>query len=104
MNVTSAPTRAAATDWFDPFPPGPSLKSEPIKVSPVEGWRSALNATSATNTPRIATPRLVSPIAKFVSGQVGRDDALLEDKTTVEAALPGLDDAIRLARKIVERK
>ena len=37
MKVTSAPTRAAATDWFEPLPPGPSLKPEPMIVSPISG-------------------------------------------------------------------
>ena len=29
MKVTSAPSRPAATAWFEPLPPGPSLKSDP---------------------------------------------------------------------------
>ena len=37
MKVTSAPTRAAATDWLEPLPPGPSLKPEPKMVSPIRG-------------------------------------------------------------------
>ena len=57
MKVTSAPTRAAATDWFEPLPPGPSLKPEPMMVSPISGCGPARNARSATKTPRMATPR-----------------------------------------------
>ena len=40
MKVTSAPTRAAATDWFEPLPPGPILKPEPMIVSPIPGMRA----------------------------------------------------------------
>ena len=29
MKLTSAPSRAAATAWFEPLPPGPSLKLSP---------------------------------------------------------------------------
>ncbi len=35
----SAPSRAAATAWFDPLPPGPMSNREPIKVSPNIGIR-----------------------------------------------------------------
>ena len=34
-----APKRAVPTAWFDPFPPGPISKSEPISVSPKIGIR-----------------------------------------------------------------
>ena len=35
MRLTLAPARAAATAWFEPLPPGPILKPEPISVSPM---------------------------------------------------------------------
>src|SRR5579883_3560006 len=38
------------------------------------------------------------------STRIRRDDALLEHKTAVEAALAGLDDAIGLLRQIVKSK
>src|SRR6185437_14145703 len=97
MKVTAAPARAAATDWFDPLPPGPSLKPEPVMVSPMPGMRPARKARSATKMPRMATPFLDI----FGSG-IGRDDALLEDETAVEPTLPRLDDAIGFLRQIVE--
>ena len=37
MKVTAPPRRAAATDWFEPLPPGPILKPEPAMVSPIAG-------------------------------------------------------------------
>src|SRR3546814_5945632 len=55
MNVTSAPARRAAIAWFDPLPPGPSLKTSVISVSPIAGSRLPRNERSATNTPRTAT-------------------------------------------------
>src|SRR5690348_3194906 len=97
MKVTAAPARAAATDWFEPLPPGPSLKPDPVMVSPMPGMRPARKARSATKMPRMATPFF----AMFSSG-VRRDDALLEDEAAVEAPLAGLDHAIGLLREVVE--
>jgi len=46
---------AAATAWFDPFPPGPSRNSDPRMVSPQAGRRGVRNARSATKLPMIVT-------------------------------------------------
>src|SRR5258708_6442239 len=51
MNATLAPRRAAATAWFEPLPPGPILKSEPITVSPQAGARGVLKARSVMKLP-----------------------------------------------------
>ena len=37
MKCTSPPACAAATDWFEPLPPGPSAKVWPRMVSPIRG-------------------------------------------------------------------
>ena len=39
--LTSAPSRAAATAWLEPLPPGPSRNALPRIVSPMRGGRSA---------------------------------------------------------------
>ena len=41
MKLTSPPARAAATDWFEPLPPGPMAKPWPSRVSPITGRRLA---------------------------------------------------------------
>jgi hypothetical protein len=69
MIVTAAPTRAAATAWFEPLPPGPILKPEPAIVSPIPGMRPARNARSATKMPRMATPRLPVAIVRVLRAQ-----------------------------------
>src|SRR5262249_39662158 len=97
-NTTLAPTRAAATDWFEPLPPGPMRKPEPKMVSPIAGSRSARNARSATNTPRMATPSF-SP---FMGSPVRRDHALGKDEAAVETALAAGDDAIGLPGMLIE--
>src|SRR5262252_7293648 len=97
-NVTLAPTRAAATDWFEPLPPGPMRKPEPKMVSPIAGRRSARNARSATNTPRMATPSF----PPFMGSRVRRDHALGEDEAAVEPALATGDHAIGLLGVLVE--
>src|SRR6266545_2112445 len=104
MNVTLAPTRAAATAWLEPLPPGPSLKPEPAMVSPMPGMRLARKARSATNTPRMATPRFPSAIRRrpWVLNLLRRNDALLEDETAIEAPLASLDHAIGLLGHLVE--
>src|SRR5262249_21821874 len=98
MKVTLPPTRAAATDWFEPLPPGPILKPEPAMVSPITGSRPARNARSATKMPRMVTP----PPAAMASTLIGRDEALFEDEAAIEPALAGLDDAVGLLGKVVE--
>src|SRR5215510_4866154 len=98
-NVTLAPTRAAATDWFEPLPPGPMRKPDPKIVSPIAGSRPARNARSATNTPRIATPSF-PPLMR--SRRVWRDHALGEDEAAIEAALAARDHAIGLLGVLVE--
>src|SRR5215510_9933169 len=98
-NVTLAPTRAAATDWFEPLPPGPIRKPEPKIVSPIAGNRSARNARSATNTPRMATPSFPPLIC---GSRVRRDHALGKDEAAVEAALAAGDHAIGLLGMLVE--
>src|SRR5687767_3074779 len=98
MKVTLAPTRAAATDWFDPLPPGPILKPEPTMVSPSFGCRPARNARSATKTPRMATPSCAA-----IRLLLRRDHALGEDEAAVEARLGGGDDAIGLLGMLIER-
>ena len=52
---TSAPSRAAATAWFAPFPPGTRSKSASVSVSPGRGSRS-VNATRS----RLALPTTVT--------------------------------------------
>src|SRR4249920_1879049 len=91
MKVTAPPTRAAATDWFEPLPPGPILKPEPMIVSPILGSRPARNARSATKMPRMATPSCAA-IRLFLR----RDHALGEDEAAIEPRLRGGDDAISL--------
>ena len=54
MNCTSAPSRAAATAWFDPLPPGLSATLSPMTVSPIRGRRGVRKAASTTKMPRIA--------------------------------------------------
>src|SRR5262245_7252012 len=98
MKVTLAPTRAAATDWFEPLPPGPILKPEPMMVSPILGSRPARNARSATKIPRMATPSCAA-ILLFLR----RDHALGEDEAAVEPRLGRGDDAIGLLGDLVER-
>src|SRR5262249_47135324 len=97
-NVTLAPTRAAATDWFEPLPPGPMRKPEPKIVSPIAGSRSARNARSATNTPRMATPSF----PPFMGSRVRRDHALGEDEAAVETALAAGDHAIGILGMLIE--
>ena len=41
MNDTGAPSRAAATAWLEPLPPGPKAKLVPKMVSPRRGGRAA---------------------------------------------------------------
>src|SRR5262245_50920111 len=98
-NVTLAPTRAAATAWFEPLPPGPILKPEPNSVSPIAGIRPARNARSATNTPRTATPSLLPLMGSL---GVRRDHALGEDEAAIEAPLAAGDHAIGLLGMLVE--
>src|SRR5262245_52983312 len=98
MKVTLPPARAAATDWFDPLPPGPILKPEPTMVSPSFGCRPARNARSATKTPRMATPSCAA-IRLFLR----RDHALGEYEAAIEARLRRGDHAIGLLGDFVER-
>src|SRR5580704_10988671 len=53
MKWTFAPRRAAATDWFDPFPPGPRRNSDPKTVSPQTGRDLVRKARSATKMPKM---------------------------------------------------
>src|SRR5262249_47467887 len=52
---TSAPSRAAATAWFAPFPPGPREHVAPVTVSPARGSRAARTTRS-----RLIEPTTVS--------------------------------------------
>ncbi len=52
---TSAPSRAAATAWFAPFPPGPRENDAPVTVSPARGSRSLRTTRS-----RLIEPTTVS--------------------------------------------
>src|SRR5262245_54290595 len=98
MKVTLAPARAAATDWFEPLPPGPIAKPEPVMVSPILGSRPARNARSATKMPRMATPSCAAmPLL------LRRDHALGEDEAAIEARLRRGDDAIGLLGMLIER-
>src|SRR5581483_2278552 len=45
-SATSAPSRAAATAWFAPLPPGTREKLAPVTVSPGRGSRSARTTRS----------------------------------------------------------
>ena len=54
MNCTAAPSRAAATAWFEPLPPGLSATLSPMTVSPMRGRRGVRKVASTTKMPRIA--------------------------------------------------
>src|SRR5262245_32222739 len=97
MIVTLAPSRAAATDWLEPLPPGPILKPEPVIVSPILGSRPARNAKSATKIPRMATPSCAIDLV------LRRDHALGEDEAAVEAGLCRGNHAVGLLGNLVER-
>src|SRR5512134_41763 len=97
MKETLAPARAAATAWFEPLPPGPILKPEPVMVSPILGSRPARNARSATKMTRIATPSCAA-----IPLYLRRKHALGKDKAAVEPRLHGGDDAIGLLGDFVE--
>src|SRR5579883_280223 len=106
MNVTAAPARAAATAWFEPLPPGPILKLEPMIVSPRPGIRPARKARSATKMPRMTTPRfwLIAPGPNSWSeARLGRDNALLEKEAAVKTPLAASNHAIGLPGALVER-
>src|SRR5271155_5624238 len=51
MKLTLPARRAAATAWFDPFPPGPIRKDDPRMVWPQAGADFERNARSATKLP-----------------------------------------------------
>ena len=76
MKLTSAPSRAAATAWFDPLPPGPSLKLRPRIVSPIRG--AAVGAV----------------------GGVGDEDA--EDDDAVRAPMPQASGGITPLRSAMQ--
>ena len=59
MNIISAPALRAATAWFEPFPPGPSLNEFPITVSPWRGILLVLKVRSTTKMPRIEIGLLI---------------------------------------------
>ena len=56
----------------EPLPPGPSLNSRPITVSPMVGSRPVQNARSATNTPSMVTP-LCAMIVPYQSKHAGHE-------------------------------
>src|SRR5438552_18635707 len=54
MNLTAAPSRAAAIAWFEPLPPGPRVAPSPGSVSCQCGSRGTRLVRSAANNPRTA--------------------------------------------------
>src|SRR5882762_5107709 len=98
MKATSPPARAAATDWFDPLPPGPSLKPLDSRVSPIIGSRAARKARSATNTPWMAIFGEV-----MATGSLFRcDHTHLQQEAAIEAPLPGPHHRIGVLRRLIE--
>ena len=64
--ATRAPSRAAATAWFNPLPPGSVWNAEPMTVSPARGrdgasaTRSMFRLPATTTRPLIASARAPS--------------------------------------------
>ena len=65
---TSAPSRAAATAWFAPFPPGTWSSLAPVSVSPGLGRRGTVATRSRLIEP--TTVRLGGKRAQVVEGAV----------------------------------
>src|SRR5918999_1308703 len=61
ISVTSAPSRAHATAWFAPLPPGTRANVAPVTVSPARGSRSQ----------RATRSRLIDPTT-VIRGLIGR--------------------------------
>lgn len=53
--VTAAPSRAAATAWFAPLPPGKVPNSAPVNVSPTWGRRGVFTTRSMLRLPTTHT-------------------------------------------------
>src|SRR5213592_4348645 len=78
---TFAPSRAAATAWLAPFPPGTRSSVAPLSVSPGRGRRSTLVTKS-----RLIDPTTVTRTSGGKCAQVGR--RALEILAEVEQAGP----------------
>src|SRR5260370_27483391 len=101
---TSALSRAAATAWFEPFPPGPILNASPRMVSPHFGIRLVRQVRSATNAPNTQTFGFGIPSLIRVNSRLfWQDDSLFDDYASVRAQLAGCYDGEGLFIAFIER-
>ena len=89
--------RAHATAWLAPFPPGPVVNEEPVRVSPPDGTRGVIVTRSMLREPIIVM--ILSAILKV--GSIGR--ALKKDSFRISPKpqkFLNLSQGISLTRKM----
>ena len=82
VNTTSAPSRAAATAWFAPLPPGKRSNVAPETVSPGRGSRSQ----------RATRSRLTDPTTA-IAGGASRSERCADPRRSVEEVLAKIEES-----------